>query len=164
MRICRKCGEEKVETEFYVRTGYMGWTCAKCEAERTKRWKSKNREKCRISEKKQEEKNRFKTALRRSHRSAAKHNYRPCNAIESEIREAFTGVCHNEGCGVPESECTTRLHLDHNHETGEFRGWLCDRCNLAAGLIGESAERLTGLAEYVRHGRVARGCRTRDEV
>ena len=30
------------------------------------------------------------------------------------------------------------LHLDHDHATGKFRGWLCRHCNLAIGKLGDS--------------------------
>jgi Recombination endonuclease VII len=47
-----------------------------------------------------------------------------------------------------------RLHFDHNHETGEFRGILCHNCNVALGYARESREVLLGLAEYIgRKGR-----------
>lgn len=36
-------------------------------------------------------------------------------------------------CGVPESECTQRLHMDHDHETGIPRGFLCMTCNVMIG-------------------------------
>lgn len=29
------------------------------------------------------------------------------------------------------------MHVDHNHETGEIRGILCNGCNTAIGLIHE---------------------------
>lgn len=42
---------------------------------------------------------------------------------------------------------------DHNHATGEFRGWLCGGCNLALGNAGDNPEILDRLAAYLReHG------------
>ncbi len=32
-----------------------------------------------------------------------------------------------------------KLHLDHDHSTGAFRGYLCKNCNLGIGLIGDSS-------------------------
>ena len=33
-------------------------------------------------------------------------------------------------CGVHEKDTPKgRLHVDHDHETGEFRAWCCNRCN-----------------------------------
>jgi len=50
-------------------------------------------------------------------------------------------------CGAqPEKE---RLCLDHDHETGEFRGWLCRSCNAAIGLFGEDVNRVVAAAAYL---------------
>jgi len=44
-------------------------------------------------------------------------------------------------------------HLDHDHITGAFRGWLCRRCNLGLGVLGDTAENLrNGLAYLARAG------------
>lgn len=45
---------------------------------------------------------------------------------------------------------------DHNHETEEFRGWLCHKCNLGLGNLGDLYERCLRAAEYLkkdRHGK-----------
>jgi hypothetical protein len=41
------------------------------------------------------------------------------------------------------------LNYDHNHETGEFRGWVCMYCNGALGLAGDNPELLRALATYL---------------
>lgn len=42
------------------------------------------------------------------------------------------------------------LHLDHSHETGKFRGWLCHLCNTALGSFRDSPEILTKAQAYLR--------------
>lgn len=43
-----------------------------------------------------------------------------------------------------------RLHIDHDHETGEVRGLLCRNCNVALGHLEDDPARIAGLLEYVR--------------
>jgi len=50
---------------------------------------------------------------------------------------------HCEVCGSGGNIC-----WDHDHETGEFRGWLCDACNRALGHAKEDPTRLRALALY----------------
>lgn len=38
--------------------------------------------------------------------------------------------------------------IDHNHKTGEFRGWLCHNCNRSFGQIGEDTEVLISAIIY----------------
>jgi hypothetical protein len=53
-----------------------------------------------------------------------------------------------EACGA--SSGKKSLHLDHCHETGIFRGWLCSNCNTGLGLIGDSIEAVERILAYVR--------------
>ena len=39
--------------------------------------------------------------------------------------------------------------IDHNHETGEFRGVLCKQCNRALGMFGDSPDTLKNALEYL---------------
>lgn len=57
-------------------------------------------------------------------------------------------LCSNPACGI-----TTRLHMDHDHITGEFRGLLCRGCNHALGNLAESPDRISGLREYIERYR-----------
>jgi Recombination endonuclease VII len=42
-----------------------------------------------------------------------------------------------------------RLHLDHDHATGAFRGWLCMCCNTAIGKLGDTVEGLNRAVAYI---------------
>ncbi|KKM00938.1 hypothetical protein LCGC14_1799470, partial [marine sediment metagenome] len=53
---------------------------------------------------------------------------------------------------VPEAECNKKLCLDHCHETGEFRGWLCRHCSMVIGQLKDSREiALNALLYIQRH-------------
>ncbi len=78
---------------------------------------------------------------------AKKLGYANCTATEAEVEAAYTGKC--DVCGVPAEECTTSLHLDHDHFSGAFRGFLCGRCNRTLGMVGDSKETLIDLLHYL---------------
>jgi hypothetical protein len=41
-------------------------------------------------------------------------------------------------------------HLDHDHETGRARGFLCGRCNKGLGLLGDNIEGLERALAYLK--------------
>lgn len=54
-----------------------------------------------------------------------------------------------EICGIFGKELKKGLCFDHDHKTGEFRGWICGRCNCALGLVKDNTETLLALVEYI---------------
>ena len=42
-----------------------------------------------------------------------------------------------------------RVDFDHSHELGNFRGWLCRRCNLVLGMVKDQQNLLRNLALYL---------------
>lgn len=91
--------------------------------------------------------NRFKASLTQSRSKAKRYGYVPCDATAEELVAAFAGKCHI--CGVPEAECNQKLHMDHCHETGKFRGWLCYHCNNLLGRAKDSEEILINALHYL---------------
>lgn len=59
---------------------------------------------------------------------------------------AHSGLC--EACDTEFGD-GVRRHIDHDHDTGAFRGLLCGPCNQAAGLLRDSPERARQLAVYL---------------
>jgi hypothetical protein len=49
-----------------------------------------------------------------------------------------------EQCGRPGRVC-----FDHCHESNEFRGWLCHKCNTVLGMVDDSPMLLRRLAKYL---------------
>lgn len=43
----------------------------------------------------------------------------------------------------------TRLVYDHCHKTGQFRGWICQACNLALGHARDNPNTLLRLVQYL---------------
>jgi len=52
---------------------------------------------------------------------------------------------------IPEGiDGTWVWQLDHCHETGDFRGWLCKQCNTGLGNLGDNLESIERAASYLR--------------
>lgn len=60
----------------------------------------------------------------------------------AEIRERKKSW---EMCGKADGQ----IDLDHNHETGELRGVLCNKCNRGLGFFGDNPEKLRAAANYL---------------
>lgn len=102
-------------------------SCIACGRAATARYRSKNRLKVNAQ------------AARHYHsdpvyRERAKLRRRIENGIPQATRPepAFCECCAQKPNG-------RSLVIDHDHETGEFRGWLCYKCNAGIGLLGDSA-------------------------
>lgn len=56
-------------------------------------------------------------------------------------------------CGNLPNGKGKRLHLDHCHSTGRFRGWLCHSCNAGIGLLGDTLRSVLRAVLYLElHG------------
>lgn len=63
---------------------------------------------------------------------------------------------HSGKCDICQGDPTDRwntLHIDHCHETGEFRGMLCGKCNKGLGLFNDHVETLQKAQEYLIQAR-----------
>ena len=105
-------------------------------AEYSKRWRTKNPEKARIAIENWKAANPEKV-LRKMRR----------NRGLPEPTRAEPKLC--ECCGGPPGK-NRFLSLDHCHKTGEFRGWLCQKCNIGIGKLGDNEEGVLRALDYLR--------------
>jgi hypothetical protein len=143
----------------------------KTDAERSRAYATRNAEKRRASSRAYYARNREAIrAKARAHRAA---NREAClarsreyteanrqktrewsNACTKRKQEALAGRPRPDACEVCGRVATTRaLHLDHDHRTGAFRGWLCNNCNTVLGLVADDVEILDKLIVYLARSR-----------
>lgn len=65
-----------------------------------------------------------------------------------DAQDGGCAICHVEGWTQPYG-----LVVDHDHETQEVRGLLCDACNTGLGKFKDSPEVLSAAAEYLEKRR-----------
>ena len=135
MRTCTSCGQEKNESEFYKQSGGKGGlkaACKECILKSNRKWRRNNSE--RMAE------------LRRADHYKVKYNI----TIEDydNMLEAQDNGCAI--CGKTPEDNRGRLHVDHDHETGEIRGLLCGNCNKALGLFQDDITSLRSAINYLR--------------
>lgn len=165
MKTCVGCKETKPESEFSPdkrKKDGLYARCKSCRVEVCRDHREANRDKVRESAREYGRKNskrvkenvknwrgrnRFSVSLQQSRAAAKKRGHKPCSATAEELEALYTGDCHI--CGVPEMECRTFLCLDHDHETGEVRGFLCGKCNKMLGLSGDNKSILLEASRYL---------------
>ena len=78
-----------------------------------------------------------------------KHTCNQCRGHQSKIRKRLHKLHKKESnvCAICNRNST--LVLDHNHNTDQFRGWLCNDCNNALGKFGDDVEMLQKAINYL---------------
>ncbi len=150
-KYCGGCKTEKPVEKFCKNASAKGGyndRCRKCANAYNREWRRTDKDRAKVMDKATKKKHRFKVSLSKSRSVAKKEGHVPCLATEEHIKREFTGKC--DICGVPEVECDYRLSMDHDHETGLFRGWLCGRCNKALGLLKDSREVVLNAVLYLQ--------------
>lgn len=54
-----------------------------------------------------------------------------------------------ECCGLSDLVFKKTLFLDHCHDTGKFRGWICDNCNLGIGRLNDNLDGVKKAVAYL---------------
>ena len=128
-RVCYKCGEEKPITEFGVRV--HGRNGAK-----------ELRNDCKPCN---SEQTLGVNKLKKEHPQPNKDTYKCPICLRG--RSEFAGFGSNTRKNSP-------FVLDHNHETGEFRGYVCDYCNVGMSRFNEDIEAMKRAIEYLQNNGV----------
>lgn len=126
-KVCTKCNETKGQNEFSKRStrpsGKASW-CKTCLNEWRRAYRLQSPEKFKNYE--------FSRGLRR--------NYRISVEDYARMLQSQNECC--ACCGKHQSAFKRRLHVDHDHETGEVRFLLCTECNPGLGYFKHSIDRL----------------------
>ena len=123
MKLCNKCKVEKPLTEYYKRTyssGNVGY--------------QNNCKKCQGKQRVQ---------YWKPHQ-VARRKFGLSDEEYTTLIERSQGLC--EVCNNPMGN---KRCIDHDHNTGEIRGVLCNNCNTALGLVGDNVTTLTKLIQYL---------------
>lgn len=114
-------------------------TCIDCAKMAVKRWAERN----------PEEGKRRAAAWQHNNRERARIRFRNWRRKKEGIPDApYPAPDNCENCArVFKSghDC----HLDHDHKTGKFRGWLCNRCNRGLGYFGDTLEGMKQGVSYL---------------
>lgn len=131
MKLCRSCSIELTDDNWYkslqkART----YLCNSCNSNKTKQWAEDNPDKVKETRRKSKLKKKYGISVEDYDKMFAEQG-----------GKCF--LCNKEHERRP-------LNVDHCHKTGEVRKLLCDKCNLALGLVDDSVELLENFIRYLK--------------
>ena len=139
MKRCYKCEQEKPLSEFHKRKdakdGHQG-CCKECNIARVKTWQAENPEQHEDNWKRHTANNDYLV------RKARRYNI---DVLELQfLIERANGVCE-----ICKRDPIKWLVVDHCHDSLKVRGILCEKCNQALGLSGDSIDNLRNAIDYL---------------
>lgn len=117
---------------------------------RIRAWEARNREKCRAKVKRSRDKRKNEDPIGYSRKtifSTIKRNYGITRDQFDQLLVDSCGRC--DSCGEQFTNTRSSHHIDHNHTTGEVRGLLCSRCNVALGMLQDNPQKIVQLLKYL---------------
>jgi hypothetical protein len=113
--------------------------------EHKRRYREKNREKLREADRKYiRDENGEITAKEKAHQARNRiQRALDLEGLAGRPRPLVCDICE----GPPDPK--RGMHFDHCHQSGQFRGWLCRKCNLMLGNAEDDPSRLRKGAAYL---------------
>jgi hypothetical protein len=142
---CSKCLVEKPTSEFRARPergGQLNSSCRTCETTHAREYRHKHPDRVRKSRKLL-----YHKPGQREKRKAhwMKWRYGMTVGERNHMYSEQNGCCPI--CGAPAE--LDRMHIDHDHATGQVRALLCCSCNWFVGWIETRRHLLTTALEYL---------------
>jgi len=133
-KTCTKCGVTKDITEFYKRGGKQ--------SPNTRHNHCKECTKTRVTKRYNDDPNLYKE----------QHLKRSYGITLNDYNQMLTEQKHQCAvCGTAEPGGKHgKFVVDHCHSTNKIRGVLCNNCNTALGLVGDNAQTLQSMIEYLQ--------------
>lgn len=131
MKVCKTCNVAKPDDQYYgdsYRDGKYK-ECKECCNIRSKKWAKENPEKVKEKRRKQRLKQKYGITVEQY------------NEMFKQ-QKGLCAICKQEHKRRP-------LNVDHDHSTGAVRKLLCDKCNMALGLINDSKDILKEMIRYL---------------
>jgi len=148
-KVCIVCGKDKPLTEYYVKSGRKDGRqsdCKECARKKAAQYRENNKAKINANREKWLKNNpdkRKETALKywlKRTYNITLEEYNNLLREQKGVCKICEGICKNHD----------RLSVDHDHTTGEVRGLLCGKCNMALGLLQDSPTILQRAMEYLK--------------
>lgn len=154
---CLKVRRDKTRASNYERVKEWRKNNPELRAAQCRRYQEKNKDKLSIYQKEYKKKNiehirkldrENKRRLRALNPEKEKARLKRFSEKLEQKRIAEAGREKPELCEI----CFTnefKIVFDHCHNSGKFRGWICDRCNRVLGIVKDSPKLLKDLALYL---------------
>lgn len=143
MKRCLVCEEMKPLSDFYKKSGRAGVMseCKICWNARNKRWRDAHPGQATEYKRRWRERN---SEYARNRHLEARYGV-TAEKVDAliEEQEGRCRICNNE----------RPLVVDHDHDTGRFRGLLCQQCNAMLGMVGDDPEVLRRAIDYLEASR-----------
>lgn len=132
-KTCKRCGEEKPDSDFYkqnTRAGVREAWCSKCKKSANRQYRKEHPE---------------KTSTSSRRRRYLKKTYGLTVEEHKTLFDRQNGVC----AICRQSPKNEKLHIDHCHNSGKIRSLLCGSCNRGLGLFQENTHILKQAIDYI---------------
>lgn len=138
-KICPVCGEEKSLKDFYLRKDRKSGQAVES--------------RCKECSKKRNN-NTVTGELRKTTRGSLEVRAKRYQLEVNDVLDYYD--THDGLCDIcrksSEDNRFGRLYIDHDHETGEFRGFLCGDCNSGIGYLKDNILIMENAIAYLKKG------------
>jgi len=148
-KTCCNCGREKPLSKFHKdasRPDRHTTQCKKCRNAHAQQYRARNPDKVRAAGRKYAREN-YEALKAAGLNGVLQRKYGITLAGYDAMLKAQGNRCAI--CDTTPEENGRRFDVDHDHETGDVRGLLCQACNRGIGQLADSAILLRRAADYL---------------